>query len=563
MGTINIDGKDYEFKEGETILEVAIRNNINIPHLCFHKDLGPQERCMQCIVEVNGKIVPSCSTKAIDGMKIVTKNEKIDKFRKININLILSRINTKDIVEDEEIFQILKEEELFEKRFSNLPIDETSPAIIRNPNICILCGRCVSVCKSQSVKAIDFAYKSINTLVTTAFISGIDKSICTNCGQCILKCPTGAIKEKEYIKEVEEAINDPEKHVIVQTAPSIRASLGELFGMKPGTLVTGKMVTALKMLGFDKVFDTDLGADLTTIEEAHEFLERLEKNKLPMTTSCCPAWIKFVEHFYPDLIKHVSTCKSPHMMFGAIAKSYYAKIKNINPSKIVVVSIMPCTAKKYESRRNELCNDGNRNVDYVLTTRELAKMIKKKKIDLSSLSESPFDNPLGISSGAGVIYGSTGGVTESVLRTISFLKGVKIGEIEFKEIRNMKGIRTATISLDNKKIRIGIVHGLGNARKVMERIRNGKNEYDFIEIMACPGGCIGGGGQPKVSKGSYHSVLEKRMLALREQDSKMQIREAHRNPIVKKIYTEFLEKPLSKKAHKYLHTRYFKKLPSL
>ena len=556
-----IDGREIEFEEGETILEAALRNGINIPHLCFNKRLRVKGRCRQCIVEVDGRIVASCTTRLREGMHIITDNEKIREYRKINLDLLKSRINTSQILEDEEILEYLEEEGLFEEKLLSLPIDNSSPAIVRNPNICILCGRCVAMCNEQSVGAINYAYRSINTVIIPAFMDEINNTVCSTCGQCTLVCPTGAIREKEDIDRVMEALNDKDKHVIIQTAPSIRASLGELFGLPPGTLVTGKMVTALKLLGFDMVFDTDLGADLTTFEEAHELWHRINNNGvLPMTTSCCPAWIKFMEHFYPDLAPHVSTCKSPHEMFGAIAKSYYAKLRGIDPSRIVVVSAMPCTAKKFEAQRQELTNDGYRNVDYVLTTREIARMIKEKGIDFNSLEESEFDKPLGISSGAGAIYGATGGVTESVLRTLAWIAGEELGKIEYREVRGMEGVRETEINIKDKKIKICIVHGLGNARKIMEKVRNKQVEYHFIEVMACPGGCIGGGGQPKSND---INILRKRAMALYTQDKKLKIRKAHENPIVRRIYDEFLEKPLSEKAHKYLHTSYIDRTPKV
>jgi NADP-reducing hydrogenase subunit HndD len=442
-------------------------------------------------------------------------------------------------------------------------IDNLSPSIVRDNNKCILCRRCVSVCQNvQTVSVLETVSRGFDTKIGTAFDIPLANTPCVNCGQCINVCPVGAIYEKSDIEKVWSAINDPDKYVVVQTAPAVRVSIGEAFGMPLGSRPTGKMVSALKKLGFDKVFDTDTAADLTIMEEGTELLQRMQNGgKLPLITSCSPGWIKFCEHNYPDFLDNLSSCKSPHEMFGAVLKTYYAKKMNIEPEKIVVVSIMPCTAKKFEAGRPELSAAGYPDVDYVLTTRELAQMIDEAGIDFVNLEDETFDDPIGDASGAGVIFGATGGVMEAALRTVAdILSGESLPEdkIEYTEVRGVQGIKEAQIEVAGKVIRACVVHGLGNARKVLDRIRAGEAEYDFIEIMACPGGCVNGGGQiiqPSEVR-SWIDLRVERTKAIYAEDRSLPIRKSHDNPFIKKLYGEYYGEPGSEKAHHDLHTTY-------
>ena len=529
---VDLNGKKVKSEKNETILELAKRNNIKIPTLCYDKDLKTKSRCRLCVVEVNGELKTSCDTKVKKGMKIKTNTEMVKKSRKITEKLIQER------------------ERRIKKRETNSPIT-------RDFSKCIVCGNCVDVCQNiQTANAITETERGINTEISTPFKENLRESSCTFCGQCVYHCDLDAINERDDTKKVKKLLNKKEKHVLVQTAPSIRASLGEMFRISPGTLVTGRMVTALKKLGFDKVFDTDFGADLTTIEETNEFLERLNKNEnIPLFTSCCPAWIKFTEHNYPDLLKNLSTCKSPHMMFGSIAKSHYAEKEGIKPENIAVVSIMPCTAKKFEIERKEMKINGNKNVDFVLTTRELGRLLKENKIELKKMKKGKFDKIMGTSTGSAAIYGATGGVAESVLRYASNKLGEKRKKIKYKNVRGLEGIKKATVKINNKKIKMAIANGLGNIRKLMEMIKDGK-DFDIVELMACPGGCIGGGGQPKSED---EKILEKRSKALYKQDEKMKLKTADENPKIKKLYKDFLDKISKEEKHKLLHTKYKKR----
>jgi iron-only hydrogenase group A len=527
---VMLNSKKVSFNEGVTVLELTIKEGIEIPTLCYHDKFRPEARCRLCVVEIDGKLVTSCDTQLKEGMNILTDSEKVKKSRRI----------TRKLIEEKE---------------NRIKFTKSDEPIIRNEAKCILCKGCVNVCeKLQEVNAIAESRRGIKTRISCAFDYELSNSPCTFCGQCIFACNSDAITERDDTEELIKALKDEKKHVIVQTAPSIRASLGEMLDMPEGSLVTGKMVTALRMLGFDNVFDTDFAADMTTYEETNEFLERLKENKnLPLLTSCCPAWIRFAEYYYPEFLKNLSTCKSPQMMFGAVAKIYYAKKSGINPKNIVVVSVMPCTAKKFEISRPEMKK--SEAVDISITTRELANMLKKKKIDLKELKETEFDNPLGSSSGSAAIYGVTGGVTESVLRSAKYILGEKIDEIEFKEVRGFEGIKEATVEVGGKKISIAVAHGLGNIRKVLEMIKSGKN-YHIVEMMACPGGCIGGGGQPKSTD---NDILKKRSSALYQQDRKLEIRIANKNPTLIEVYEKFIGRPLGKKAYKLLHTSYKKR----
>ena len=452
----------------------------------------------------------------------------------------------------------------YEGQKVNDSIDELSPSIVRDNSKCIMCKRCVATCKNiQGISAISVAGRGFESHIATENENSLNDVNCTFCGQCIEACPVGALREKDDTKLVWRKLRDKDTFVVVQTAPAVRVALGEEFGMDIGTNVAGKMVTALKNLGFDRVFDTNTGADLTIMEEANEFVERLTKGEnLPMITSCSPGWIRFIEMNYPELLDNLSTCKSPHQMFGAILKSYYAKKANIDPKKMFVVSVMPCIAKKFERSRPEMRNDDLDNVDAVITTRELARMIKQANLEFKNLEEGAFDDPMGEATGAGAIFGTTGGVMEAALRTAAeTITGKELDEIEFEEVRGEKGIKRATIDIEGKKINIVVAHGLSNARKILEEIKQGKADYQFVEIMACPGGCIMGGGQPIVNSKtrSQVDVRAKRANALYEIDEKSKIRKSHENPAIKKLYSEFLEKPGSYRAHKLLHTHYEKR----
>ncbi len=554
---ITIDNKQYNIKENCTILEACKNAKIKIPTLCYHPDLKPEGRCGMCLVEANGKMITSCNNKISDGMIIKTYTPQIVEYRKTMIELIGCSFE-----KEEEFKKWLKLENLpdveelkFKPRKSE-PIDDSCHDIVMDFEKCILCGRCIQKCRElQTVNAISYSRRANATKVSKSLDKKLMNTDCVGCGQCTLVCPTGAMREKEYIEDIKKLLKNKSKYLIVQTAPSVRVSLGEEFGMPAGSLVTGKMVSALRKIGFKQVFDTDFGADLTIMEESAELIERLKKNKnLPQFSSCCPGWVNFVENFYPEFIKNLSSCKSPHQMLGAIIKSYWAKKNNIDSKNIITVSVMPCTAKKYESCRKELEVNNINDVDYVITARECAKLIKHFKIDFVNLKNEDFDKPLGESTGAGVIFGASGGVMESAIRTAHFaLTGKELKNIDYKEARYSSGIKNATIKIGNTKLNLAIVHSLKNARKLLEDIKTKKTKYDFVEIMACPGGCIGGGGQPKTTN---LEVIKKRAEAIYSHDKKLKFRQSHNNPEIKKLYSEFLGKPLSKNSHKLLHTTY-------
>jgi len=571
MITLTIDDTEVKIEEGKTILEAARKANIDIPTLCFLKDINEVGSCRMCIVEVEGarSFATSCVQKVQEGMIVKTNTPAVMESRKVTLDLILSNHNRDcltcirnkncELQNLSERFNVTGVE--YEGEKIKYEIDDLSPSIVRDQSKCVLCGRCVSVCKNvQKIDSINFMNRGFNSCVSTVGNNSMNDVNCTFCGQCIEVCPVGALKEKDSTAEVWNKIKNPESYVIVQTAPAVRVALGEEFGMDIGTNVTGKMVTALKKLGFDKVFDTNTAADFTIMEEGTEFIQRLQENKnLPMITSCSPGWVKFIEMNYPEQIKHLSSCKSPHEMFGALLKTYYAEKENIDPKKIYVVSVMPCIAKKFERQRNEMQNNGMYDVDSVITTRELARMIKQANLEFTNLEDSEFDNPMGEATGAAAIFGTTGGVMEAALRTVAeTVTGKELENIDFKEVRGEKGIKKATIKVGEIDVKIAVAHGLANARKIMEEIKNGEADYHFVEIMACPGGCIMGGGQPIHSSKTRETVDIRNLRAksIYTIDEKSTIRKSHENPVVKKIYKDYLEKPGSHISHKLLHTHY-------
>ena len=577
---LTIDNKNVEVEKGTSILKAAKKIGIEIPTLCHfelcHMNIENKPGgCRVCVVEVEGRknLAPSCATEATEGMIINTHNIRVLNARRTIAKLIISdhpfdclvcaksgSCELQDIATKFGIRDIPYQGEKSTYR------KDTSPSIISDVDKCIMCRRCEMMCNEvQTVGALSAVNRGFKAVVAPAFEMDLEKSPCTYCGQCVSVCPTGALTEVDHSNDVLRALSDKSKTVIVQTAPAVRAALGEEFGLEPGTSVTGKMAAALRRLGFKYVFDTDFAADLTIMEEGTELLDRLNRHiqgdesvKLPMLTSCCPGWVNFFEYNFPDLLDIPSTAKSPQQMFGAIAKSYFAEKIGVNRKDLIVVSIMPCLAKKYECQRDEFKVDGNPDVDFSISTRELASFIKQANIDFMDLPEEPFDNPLGESSGAGVIFANTGGVIEAACRTAYEVHtGKSLDKVDFEELRGMDGIRSATIDFDGLPINIGIAHGLANARKLLNEVRAGKSKYHAIEIMACPGGCIGGGGQP------YHhgnsEILQKRASSIYAEDAGKSIRKSHQNPQIIKLYEEFLGKPCGHKSHELLHTQYFDK----
>jgi NADH-quinone oxidoreductase subunit G len=583
MINIKINGNDYQAPDGITILDACKRTGIEIPTLCYLEDVARNSSCGVCVVEVKGarSLVRACTACVREGTEIVTNSARIRDARKTNVELILAN-HPKDCLsclrnQNCELQAIASDLGVKEDRFvrtkKEQPRDETSPSIIRDPNKCILCGRCIAVCSNvQTVYAIGLSGRGIKTKVSTYMEKGLGNVACTNCGQCALVCPTGAIVERDDTDEVFEDLMNPDKVVIVQTAPAIRVGIGEAMGMGSGALVTGQMVAGLRRLGFNKVFDTQFTADLTIIEEGHELINRItQKGVLPMITSCSPGWIKFAEHFFPNSLAHLSTCKSPQQMFGSMAKTYYAAKMGIDPRKMVVVSIMPCTAKKYEAKRPEMMSafehwkdkkgwsndDAFYDVDYVLTTRELARMFKESGIQFSHLPVEEFDNPLGESTGAAVIFGATGGVMEAALRTAyEVVTGKPLENINLTAVRGMEGIKEAEVDMNGTKVKVAVAHTLGNARKLFEQIEKGESPYAFIEVMTCPGGCLGGGGQPIPTT---WDIRKKRAESIYAEDAHKPIRKSHENPQIAALYKEFLKEPLGHTSHNLLHTHYVKR----
>jgi NADP-reducing hydrogenase subunit HndD len=575
---ITIDGKTVEVEKGATIYDAAKLIGVDIPTLCYMNmgDMNIKHNpggCRICVVEVEGRrnLAPSCVTPVTNGMNVNTHNMRVLNARRTVLELMLSDHPFDCLVcaksgncDLQALAQRLGIREIPYKGEQSTYRKDTSPSIIRDMDKCIMCRRCETMCNEvQTVGALSAVNRGFQAVVAPAFEMNLDHSPCTYCGQCISVCPTGALTEVDHTRQVIQALADPTKTVIVQTAPAVRVALGEEFGMEPGTIVTGKMTAALRKLGFNYVFDTDFAADLTIMEEGTELLGRLnkflagdKKVKLPILTSCCPAWVKFFEHNFPDMLDIPSTARSPQQMFGAIAKTYFAEKINVKREDLVVISIMPCVAKKYECSRDEFKTNGNPDVDFSLSTRELAQFIKQANIDFNSLADEDFDRPLGESTGAAVIFGTTGGVIEAAVRTAYEIQtGKTLAKVDFQQLRGLENVRSATIDVDGFGLKIGIAHGLGNARKLLEDIRDGKSEFHAIEIMACPGGCIGGGGQP------YHhgdvSILKARFKAIYREDAGKAIRKSHENPYITQLYKEFLGKPCSELSHHLLHTKYF------
>ncbi len=574
MINLMIDGIDVKVSQDTSIIEAASSVGIKIPSLCYHQDLLPSAGCGICVVEIEGQPLPkrACCTPVYEGMKVKTNSIELRSLRKMLLEMILADhyvdcptciSNNKCDLQDLAYIMGVKTEENAPLQ-TRKPIDESSVSIIRDPNKCINCGRCVTVCNDiQTVYALTTVHRGFESEINTPFSKGMAESTCINCGQCVVFCPTAALTEKTHTEQVWNELLNPAKHLVIQAAPAVRATLGEEFGMEEGSLSVGKMYAAFRKLGFNAVFDTNFTADLTIMEEGTEFVNRFTSGgTLPLITSCSPGWIKFMETFYPDLADNVSTCKSPQQMFGALVKTYYAENKNVNPKDIVSVSIMPCTAKKFEANRPEMQDSGYKDVDYVLTTREIARMIKEAGIDFAKLEDEKADDLMGIYTGAATIFGATGGVMEAALRSAYYLiTKENLPSPEIKAVRGMEGIKEAIVDVKGTKVKIAVAHSLGKARELMDRIRQqiqetGKSDYHFIEVMACPGGCVGGGGQPFQSN---LAARARRGEALYKEDSELELRLSHENPAVVEVYEKFLKAPGSEIAHKLLHTNYFKR----
>ncbi len=571
MINITIDGKAIQVEEGTTVLEAARSAGIDIPTLCYLKEINEIGACRMCVVEIKGAraLQAACVYPVAEGNEIFTSSPAVREARRSTLELLLSNHKKECLtcIRNRNCELQTLSEELnitdieFEGEMCDLPVDDSSPSIVREPQKCILCRRCVAACGNlQHIHVIDAINRGFNTAIGPAFDRKLGEAACINCGQCVVACPVGALHEKSAIDDVWDAINDPDKVVLVQTAPAVRAAIGEEFGMPIGTAATGQMVGAMLRMGFDKVFDTDTSADLTILEEGTELLQRIQNGgTLPLITSCSPGWIKFAEHYYPDLLDHLSSCKSPHEMFGAVLKTYYAEEAGIDPAKIVNVSVMPCTAKKFECQRPEMSDSGYQDVDYVLTTRELARMIKECGINFKEC-DGEFEYPFGPASGAAVIFGATGGVMEAALRTVAdILTGQDLQEIEYTDVRGVQGVKEAAVEVNGQTIKVAVAHGIANARIVLDKIRAGEADWHFIEIMACPGGCVNGGGQPiqPARIKNWLDLRSERAKALYEEDRRLPIRKSHQNEsVMKGIYEGYIGEPGSERAHKLLHTSY-------
>ena len=574
MITLTIDGIEVQAPQGSTVLEAARLAGIRIPTLCYLKDINEIGACRMCVVDSGARsLQAACVLPAAQGMKVKTNTPEIREYRRNILELLLSTHEKKCLScvrsQNCELQALCKElgvedGDKFEGYKVPYTIDDLSPSIVRDNNKCVLCRRCVAVCsKIQNVGVIGPVNRGMKTAIESPWEMHLSEMSCINCGQCIVNCPVGALYEKDDTKKVWDLLHDPSKHVVVQPAPAVRAGLGEEFGLPMGTSVTGKMATALRRLGFDKVFDTDFGADLTIMEEANELVERIKNGGvLPMITSCSPGWIKYCETYHPDFLPNLSSCKSPHEMEGAMIKTYYAEKAGIDPKDIAVVSVMPCTAKKFEAARPELGHNGLADVDVVITTRELARMIKEAGIEFNTLPDGDFDSLLGESTGAAVIFGATGGVMEAALRTAyEVITGETLENVDFHAVRGIEGIKEATINIGGTDVTVGVASGTGNATKLLERAKSGEKNYTFIEVMACPGGCVNGGGQPIVSAQTKMDVdvRVERAKALYGEDASKPLRKSHENSEIKQIYADFLDKPGSHLAHELLHTHYQKR----